>query len=84
MNDISGDVACLYRILQRHYPQFMDVLKWQLTSREAFEWLVRTDSATLTDLERALASSISSARRSVARSPSATSASTGGRPVALT
>ena len=53
INDISGDVACLYRILQRHYPQFMDVLKWQVTSREAFERLLRTDPATLTDLERA-------------------------------
>lgn len=53
MNDISGDVANLYRILQRHYPQFMDVLKWQVTSREAFTRLVATDPSTLTDLERA-------------------------------
>jgi len=53
INDISGDVATLYRILQRHYPQFIDVLKWQVTSREAFERLLRTDPATLTDLERA-------------------------------
>ena len=53
MNDISGDVANLYRILQRHYPQFMDVLKWQVTSREAFTHLAATDPSTLTDLERA-------------------------------
>ena len=53
INDISGDVATLYRILQRHYPQFMDVLKWQVTSRAEFERLQREDPVTLTDLERA-------------------------------
>ena len=53
MNDISGDVACLYRILQRHYQAFMDLLKWQITSRAEFERLIRVDAATLTDLERA-------------------------------
>lgn len=53
MNDISGDVACLYRILQRHYQAFMDLLKWQITSRTEFERLIRVDPATLTDLERA-------------------------------
>ena len=53
INDISGDVATLYRILQRHYPQFMDVLKWQVTSRAEFERLVAVDPTTLTDLERA-------------------------------
>lgn len=53
INDISGDVATLYRILQRHYPQFMEVLKWQVTSRAEFERLVKEDPSTLTDLERA-------------------------------
>jgi DNA adenine methylase len=41
INDISGDVANLFRILQRHYPQFMETL------------LLRVDPTTLTDLERA-------------------------------
>ena len=53
INDISTDVATLFRILQRHYQQFMDVLKWQVASRHEFDRLMRTDPATLTDLERA-------------------------------
>ena len=28
INDFSGDIANFYRILQCHYPQFMDVLKF--------------------------------------------------------
>lgn len=53
INDRNGDVANLFRILQRHYPQFMDTLKFQITSRREFERLKACDPATLTDLERA-------------------------------
>lgn len=53
INDRSGDVATLFRILQRHYPQFMEVMRFQLTSRREFERLVACDPGTLTDLERA-------------------------------
>lgn len=53
INDLFGDVVTLFRILQRHYPQFMETLRFQLTSRREFERLARTDPATLTDLERA-------------------------------
>lgn len=53
INDISADVATLFRILQRHYQQFLDTLKWQLGSRAEFERLMRVDPSTLTDLERA-------------------------------
>ena len=53
INDRSGDVVNLFRILQRHYPQFMDTLKFQVTSRREFERLKACDPATLTDLERA-------------------------------
>lgn len=53
INDASQDVANFFRILQRHYPQFMDTLRFQITSRSRFEQLVRTDPTTLTDLERA-------------------------------
>ncbi|MEI3850024.1 MULTISPECIES: DNA adenine methylase [unclassified Ensifer] len=53
INDRSGDVITLFRILQRHYPQFMEVIKFQLTSRREFERLAATDPSTLTDLERA-------------------------------
>lgn len=53
INDRSGDVVNLFRILQRHYPQFMDTLRFQITSRREFERLKASDPATLTDLERA-------------------------------
>lgn len=53
INDLGRDVATLFRILQRHYPQFLDVLKFQLTTRVEFNRLVDTRPETLTDLERA-------------------------------
>lgn len=53
VNDISRDVATLFRILQRHYPQFMETLKFQIASRREFERLIASDPDTLTDLERA-------------------------------
>jgi len=53
INDISRDVVNLFRILQRHYQQLLDVLKWQICSRAEFERLVDVDPETLTDLERA-------------------------------
>ena len=53
INDRSGDIANFFRILQRHYPQFMDTLKFQITSRREFERLKSCEPATLTDLERA-------------------------------
>ncbi|MFA7433672.1 MAG: DNA adenine methylase [Gemmobacter sp.] len=53
INDKGRDVSNLFRILQRHYPQFLDTLRFQLTTRAEFERLVRTDPETLTDLERA-------------------------------
>lgn len=53
INDRGRDVANLFRILQRHYPQFLEVLRFQLTTRTEFERLVATNADTLTDLERA-------------------------------
>lgn len=53
INDRSKDVANFFRILQRHYQAFMDMLKWQLTSQAEFERLRDQDAETLTDLERA-------------------------------
>ena len=54
MNDISTDVANLFRILQRHYVPLMDMLRFTFTSRREFERLKATDPLTLTDLERAV------------------------------
>ncbi len=53
INDRSQDVATFFRILQRHYQAFMDMLKWQLTSRAEFERLAAEHPHGLTDLERA-------------------------------
>jgi DNA adenine methylase len=53
INDLSEDVTTFFRILQRHYVAFMDMLRFQLTTRAGFERLMKTDPSTLTDLERA-------------------------------
>jgi DNA adenine methylase len=53
INDFGRDVANLFRILQRHYPQFLQTLRFQLTTRAEFCRLVDTRPDTLTDLERA-------------------------------
>jgi DNA adenine methylase len=53
VNDVSRDVATLFRILQRHYLPFVEMLRWQLTTRADFERLIATRPETLTDLERA-------------------------------
>jgi DNA adenine methylase len=53
INDRSQDVAIFFRILQRHYQAFMDMLRWQLTSRAEFERLKAQNPDSLTDLERA-------------------------------
>lgn len=52
INDLSRDVSTFFRILQRHYVAFMEMIRWQLTTRADFERLVATDPDTLTDLER--------------------------------
>ena len=53
INDYNGDIANFFRILQRHYVHFMEMLRFQLTCRSEFERLAASDPATLTDLERA-------------------------------
>lgn len=53
INDLNRDVATFFRVLQRHYQAFMDMLKWQVTSRAEFERLAGQDPEHLTDLERA-------------------------------
>lgn len=53
INDISQDVTTLFRVLQRHYTAFLDMMRFQLTSRAEFERLSAENPETLTDLERA-------------------------------
>lgn len=40
-------------MLQWHYVPLMDMLRWQLTSRQQFEWLLSANPDSLTDLQRA-------------------------------
>lgn len=53
INDISGDVAGFFRVLQEHYPYFIDMLRWRISSRNEFERLRGLDPTRLTDLQRA-------------------------------
>lgn len=53
INDISGDVASFFRVLQEHYPYFIDMLKWRVSSRAEFERLRGMDPDRMTDLQRA-------------------------------
>lgn len=53
INDISGDVTALFRVVRRHYQAFVDEMEWLLSSREEFERLRAVDPAGLTDIERA-------------------------------
>ena len=53
INDVSEDVATFFRILQRHYVAFLDMLRYQLTTRAGFDRLIKVDPSTQTDLERA-------------------------------
>lgn len=46
INDWSQDVATFYRVLQRHYVAFRDMLRFQLTIRSEFERLIRVDPST--------------------------------------
>lgn len=52
INDCSQDVATFFRVVQRHYPAFRDMIRFQITSRAEFDRLAATDPDTLTDLER--------------------------------
>ena len=53
INDYSKDIANFFRILQRHYVPFLEMLRYQLTTRADFDRLIETNADTLTDLERA-------------------------------
>lgn len=53
INDASQDVANLFRVLQHHYLAFVEMIRFQISSRANFERLTRQDPGTLTDLQRA-------------------------------
>jgi len=53
INDFSHDVANFFRVVRHHYQAFMNLLDFQITSRDEFERLKATDPDTLTDMQRA-------------------------------
>jgi len=54
INDLSGDVANLFRVVRRHYRPFVDALAFLPASRDEFDRQVRLDPEALTDIERAV------------------------------
>jgi DNA adenine methylase len=54
INDFSGDVANLFRVLRRHYEPFVAELRWLIASRDEFDRQKRLDVRSLTDIERAV------------------------------
>ncbi|TPG14346.1 DNA adenine methylase [Sphingomonas oligophenolica] len=53
INDVSGDVATFFRVLQEHYAYFVDMLRFRVASRAEFERLRAIPPERLTDLQRA-------------------------------
>lgn len=53
INDWNREVYTFFRVLQQHYAYFVNEMRFQIASRAAFDRLVKTDPATLTDLQRA-------------------------------
>ncbi len=53
INDLSGEVVNLFRVVKHHPEAYLEALRLQLFSRREFERLLKTDPATLTDVQRA-------------------------------
>jgi DNA adenine methylase len=53
INDVSKDVTTFLKVLQRHYVEFVNFMRWHVTTRTEFDRLKNTDTETLTDIERA-------------------------------
>lgn len=53
LNDIDGELVNFYRVLKHHMLEFCNQFRWSITSRQIFEWLNRTPTETLTDIQRA-------------------------------
>ena len=54
INDLSGDVANLFRVVRRHYEPFVAELAFLPASRDEFDRQLRLDPEALTDIERAV------------------------------
>lgn len=53
INDINQDLIILYRVLERFYVYFVDMIKFKLGSRAEFMRLLEQSPDTLLDFERA-------------------------------
>jgi DNA adenine methylase len=53
LNDLDFDVVNFFRVCQWHYEELVRYLRFCLASRELHELHVKTDPATLTDIQRA-------------------------------
>lgn len=52
INDINGDLVCLYRVVQNHLEEFVRYFRWALISRGEFDRLKNVAPETLTDIQR--------------------------------
>jgi DNA adenine methylase len=53
LNDLDGEMVNFYRVCQQHYEELLRYMRYTLVSRKWYELLQATDSATLTDIQRA-------------------------------
>src|ERR1700687_4844664 len=53
LNDLDFDIVNFFRVCQWHYEELVRYLRYCLASRELHELHVKTDPATLTDIQRA-------------------------------
>ena len=53
LNDLDGEIVNFYRVCQQHYEELLRYFRFMVVSREWFELLKKTDSTTLTDIQRA-------------------------------
>lgn len=53
LNDLDFDIVNFYRVCQWHYEEFVRYLRFSVASRKLHELHVKSDPATLTDIQRA-------------------------------
>jgi DNA adenine methylase len=53
LNDLDFDIVNFFRVCQWHYQEFIRYLRYSLACRHLHELHVKTDPATLTDIQRA-------------------------------
>ena len=53
LNDINGELVCMYRVVQHHLEELVRQFRWALASRKMFEWAQMQRPETLTDVQRA-------------------------------